>query len=86
MSGSSTGSSDSGSGCARPGFVVDDRERLTPVPLPGEQPVPQLVLDAGLTDAVGDQPRGDGLLGRLHAQPVQVVGVDHLAVAVVRGL
>ena len=37
-------------------FVVDDRERLAPVPLPGEQPVPQLVLDAGLPAAVGLEP------------------------------
>ena len=66
--------------------VVHDRERLTPVPLPREEPVAQLVLDAGLPAALGGQPLGDGLLGRGDAQPVQIVGVDHLAVAAVRRL
>ena len=50
MSGSSTGSADSAAGAHAVG-VVDDRERLTPVPLPGEQPVAQLVLDASLRAA-----------------------------------
>ncbi len=66
--------------------VVDDRERLAPVALPGEQPVPQLVLDAGATAAVGLQPRDDGLLGRRDAQPVEVAGVHQHAVTGVRGL
>ena len=61
--------------------VVDDRERLTPVPLPREQPVPQLVLDAGLPAPVGVQPLGDRLLRRRDAQPVEVVGVHQHAVA-----
>ena len=34
VSGSSTGSIDSGTAIGRPGLVVDDRERLAPVPLP----------------------------------------------------
>ena len=36
--------------------VVDDRERLTPVPLAGEKPVPQLEFDAALAAARVDQP------------------------------
>ena len=66
--------------------VVHDGERFAPVALPGEQPVPQLVLDAGMAAAVGLQARDDGLLGRRDAEPVEVVGVHQHAVAGVRGL
>ena len=44
------------------GGVVDDRDRLAPVALPGEQPVTQLVGDRRLAEAAGLQPlvdRGD---------------------------
>ncbi len=47
--------------------VVDDRDRLTPVALPGEQPVTQLVGDRRLAGAYRLQPlvdRGDALVDR----------------------
>ena len=56
--------------------VVHDRERLAPVPLAGEQPVPQLVLDTGPSPAVGLEPPGDDFLGLGDAEPVPRVGVD----------
>ena len=60
--------------------VPDDRERLAPVPLPGEQPVAQLVLHHGLARALRDQPVDDRPLRVGDAQPVQadavVGGVD----------
>ena len=55
----------------QPVGVVDDRERLPPVPLPAEQPVPQLVGDRRLAPALGRQPGGDPGLRLLRAQPVQ---------------
>ncbi len=51
--------------------VVDDRERLTPVALPAEQPVAQLVRDRGLPDLGALQPFGDDALGLGDAQPVE---------------
>ena len=68
----------------RIGRVVDDRERLAPVALPREQPVPQAVGGAGTAEAlVGHELRGASL-GLLLAQAVEVQlgarGVDRDAV------
>jgi hypothetical protein len=65
--------------------VPDDRQRLAPVALAGEQPVAQLVLGERLAVAAGHQPIDDRALGLVDAQPVQVDlgvgGVDGRAVA-----
>jgi hypothetical protein len=42
---------------------VDDRERLTPIPLPGEKPVTQLVLHGALAIAALGEPFGDRFFG-----------------------
>ncbi len=69
-----------------PVAVVDDRERLTPIALPREKPVAQLVFDAPPAATFGFQPRGDGFLGGRDVQPVEVTRVDQDAVAGISGL
>ena len=66
--------------------VVDDRERLAPVPLPRKQPVPQLVFDTCLPAAVSGQTLGHGRLGLGHPHAVEEPGVDQYAVTRVGGL
>ena len=68
--------------------VVDDGERLTPVALPAEQPVPELVGDRWRSEPALLQPRGDPGLRVLHAEAVEcqrlVRGVHRDAVVVER--
>ena len=80
ISGSSTGSIDSGSAWGTTVGVVDDRERLAPVALPAEQPVAQLVGDRGFAGAHLLEPPDDAVLGVGHGQAVErhlVVGRRH---------
>ncbi len=56
--------------------VVDDRERLAPVALPAEEPVPQLVRDGAGTEAVGLEPFDDLGLGVVDVEPVEEPAVD----------
>ena len=51
--------------------VVDDRERLAPVALTAEEPVPQLVVDGRLPEPAGHQPAGDRGLRRGDAETVE---------------
>ncbi len=51
-------------------LVVHQGEWFTPVALSGEEPVAQLVVDAGLAYALAFQPVADFLLALLHGQPV----------------
>ena len=64
-----------------PVTVVDDGERFAPVTLPGEEPVPELVLHAAVAAAVCLQSRDDRLFGLCDIQAVQVVGMHEDAVA-----
>src|SRR5699024_12511663 len=69
-------------------LVVDDRERLAPVALSGEQPVTQFVLDGSAAVSVLLQPVDDTLRCRGDVQSVQaellVCRVDRQSVAGVR--
>ena len=60
--------------------VVNDGKRLAPISLAGEQPVAQLVLDAGPAAAVGLQPGGDRRLGLPDVKAVEIIRIDQLSV------
>ena len=60
--------------------LPDDRKRLAPVTLAGEEPVAQLVLDAALAEAVRLQPVDHLRLGFGGGQAVEEAGVDGDAV------
>ena len=62
-SGSMRGSSDSGTGTMPSLRAVHEGDGLAPVPLPGEDPVAQLVIDGPLADALALQPLDDPELG-----------------------
>ena len=52
-------------------FREDDREGLAPIPLPGKQPVPELVVDLLPPAACALQPGQHPLLSLLLFQPIQ---------------
>ncbi len=60
---------------------MHDRDRRAPVPLPGQQPVPQPVGDGGVAVPVEQQILGDGLDGGGLVQPVVRPRVHHRAVS-----
>ena len=53
-------------------LVIDDRERLAPVALAGEEPIAQLVLNLSVTSTVVFQPIDRCGLGLVQAQAVDV--------------
>ena len=53
----------------------------SPVTLPGEEPVPQLVLNPAAAPALGLESIGDRLLGGVNIQAVEIAGVHQSAVA-----
>ena len=60
-------------------FPVYHGERLAPIALTREEPVAQLVLRLGASDALLLKPLDHRLAGRIHAHAVQESGVDHHA-------
>ena len=66
-------------------LAPDHGDGLAPIPLAGEDPVTELIVDLGLADALLLQPLGDGGDGVLDGQAVEEVGVDQDAGLVLGG-
>src|SRR5437867_2611152 len=56
--------------------LVQNRERLTPIALPAEEPIAQLVVDLPLPLVLRFEPIGDLCLKRGRRRPVECAGVD----------
>ena len=66
-------------------LTVDHGDGLAPVPLAGEDPIPELVVDLGVADALLLQPLGNDGDGPLDGEAVEEVGVDQDAGVILGG-
>ena len=60
-------------------FAIHHRDRLAPIALAAEHPIPQLEVCLGRAQALFGQPFGDGLFRLVHAHAVQKAAVHHHA-------
>ena len=60
-------------------FAINQRNGFAPIPLTGEDPVAEFIVDLGFALLLFFQPFHDLDLGFFHAQAVQEAGIDHNA-------